>query len=141
KRAHPNADDDDDAAAGADPDEQPEPEEDSDLKTDFLMDFARDFLAQAKSLRRRELVTQSRAFLDKVRANEDRKLSVALEKLGVDWSSGSAGQPAQLQLTLQSTPAVPASADGKIAAGSTAKVRGVVKNTGTTPAYRVRAVL
>src|SRR6185369_11608378 len=133
KRPHP---DDDDETAGADPDDQPEPEEDSDLKTDFLMDFARDFLAQAHTLRRRELVTQSKTFLDKVRANEDKKLSAALEKLGVDWASGPAGPPAQLQLTLQ-----PATGEAKITAGSVAKVRGVVKNVGATPAYRVRAVL
>ena len=30
----------------------------------------------------------SKAFLDKVRAAEDKKVSQALEKLGVDWSAG-----------------------------------------------------
>jgi carboxyl-terminal processing protease len=155
KRAHVDEDDDD---AGADPDDA-EPEKDSDLKNDFLMDFARDFLAQAKVIHSRELVNASKAFLDKVRANEDKKLSAALEKLGVDWSSGPAGPQAQLQLTLQPGVGSKAEAkaeakvegkaeaksevraDGKIDAGSVARVRGVVKNLGTTPAFRVRAVL
>jgi carboxyl-terminal processing protease len=134
KRAHEGDDDDE---AGGDPDDAAEPEEDSDLKTDFLMDFARDLLAQAKSSRRHELVAQSHAFLEKERANEDKKLSAALEKLGVDWSSGPATTAApQLQLTLTEV-----GGEAKVPAGQVAKVRGVVKNTGTTPAYRVRAVL
>ena len=138
KRAHT----DDDDEAGVDPDSDAEPDEDIDLKNDFLMDFARDFLVQAKTIHSREAVTASKAFLDKVRATEDKKLSVALEKLGVDWSSGpsAAGPPAQLQLTLQ-TIGGEAKSDAKIPAGSVAKVRGTVKNTGSTPAYRVRALL
>ena len=112
-------------------------EEDRDLKTDFLIEFARDLLAQAKSPRRRDLVLGSKAYLDKVRAAEDKKVQQALEKLGVDWSLGpTAGGEPQLQLTLQSV-----SAEPKIAAGSTSKLRGVVKNVGKASAYRVRAVL
>ncbi len=99
------------------------------------MDFARDLLAQAKSSKRRDLVAQSKAYLDKVRATEDKKLSQALEKLGVDWSAGpTTGPDPELQLTLQTV------GDGKIEAGSVAKLKGVVKNSGRTPAYRVRAV-
>ena len=133
---------DDDEETAVDPDEPAEPEEDADLKTDFLMDFARDFLAQAKTIRRRELVSGSKAFLDKVRANEDKKLSQALEKLGVDWAAGAgAGRTgAQQQLTLQPV-GTGEERPAKIPAGSVAKVRGTVKNTGTTPAYRVRALL
>jgi carboxyl-terminal processing protease len=46
------------------------------------------------------------------------------------------GADPQLQLTLQ-----PATADAKIAAGTLTKLKGVVKNVGRVPAYRVRAVL
>jgi carboxyl-terminal processing protease len=122
------------------PEEQEEPaesEDDRDQKTDFLIDFARDLLGQARTGRRRDLVLGSKQFLDKVRAAEDKKVSQALEKLGVDWAAGpaNAGDP-QLQLTLQ-----PATPDAKISAGSLAKLRAVVKNTGKVAAYRVRAVL
>jgi len=128
---------DDDEDPGTDPDTDAEPDEDADTKNDFLMDFARDFLVQAKGIHSREAVSASKAFLDKVRANEDKKLSAALEKQGVDWTAGpTTGAPAQLQLTLQSI-----AGDAKIPAGTTAKVKGVVKNAGSTPAYRVRAVL
>jgi len=120
-----------------DQDDAADNDDDQNQKTDFLIDFARDLLAQARTSRRRDLVLASKAFLDKVRAAEDKKVSQALEKQGVDWSSGptSGGDP-QLQLTLQ-----PTTADAKIVAGTLAKLRGVVKNVGHVPAYRVRAVL
>jgi carboxyl-terminal processing protease len=129
----------DDEETNEDPEEDAAEEEDRDTKTDFLIDFARDFLAQvqARSPRRRDLVQSSRSFLDKVRAGEDKKVSQALEKLGVDWTAGPANGPLpELHVSLQ-----PLSADAKIHAGTVAKVRGVVKNVGRTPAYRVRAVL
>jgi carboxyl-terminal processing protease len=121
-----------------DPDAEDEAEDvDNDQKTDFLMEFARDLLVQAKSAKRRDLVASSKAFLDKVRGAEDKKVTAALEKLGVDWTMGPASGPApQLQMTLQ-----PVGGDGKLAAGTVAKIRGVVKNVGASPAYRVRAVL
>src|SRR4051794_17947423 len=134
-KAHKKTDEDDDSVE--DQDETGESDEDQSQKTDFLIDFARDLLAQAKISRRRDLVQGSKAFLDKVRATEDKKVSQALEKQGVDWAAGpTAGADPQLQLTLQ-----PATADAKIAAGTLTKLKGVVKNVGRVPAYRVRAVL
>jgi carboxyl-terminal processing protease len=133
-RAHPSDGDDDDL----DPDDDDDTaDSDADQKTDFLMDFARDLLVQAKSAKRRDLVASSKIYLDKVRAAEDKKVSAALEKLGVDWTAGPATAPApQLQMTLQ-----PVGGDTKLAAGAVVKIRGVVKNVGTVPAFRVRAVL
>ena len=104
-RIHDDEDDDD-----AEPDDAPEPDDDADQRTDFLIDFARDFLVQAKSTRRRELVSSSKAYLERARAAEDKKVSVALEKLGVDWADGGlTGPPPQLQLTLQPVATTPSS--------------------------------
>jgi carboxyl-terminal processing protease len=129
------AHDDDDDGMDEDADD-PADSDDQDQKTDFLIDFARDFLAAAKSSRRREAVQQAKGFLDKVRATEDKKVSQALEKLGVDWTAGPAvGAQPDLQLSLQTV------GDAKIAAGTVARLKGIVKNVGRTPAYRVRAVL
>jgi carboxyl-terminal processing protease len=133
-------DDEDDSAADDD--------EDADKKNDFLIEFARDFLAQAKGVRRRELLANAKSFLEKVRASEDKKLTQALEKLGVDWAVGPSAAMAaatpQLQLTMQTDKAGDKTgerSDGKVSAGDNVKIRGVVKNTGTVPAFRVRAVL
>ncbi len=125
----------DDDEVDDDAEEQSDADDDSANKTDFLMDFARDLLAQAKSSKRRDLVAQSKVFLDKTRAAEDKRVSQALEKLGVDWTAGpTTGPEPELQLSLQTA------GDGKIEAGTTAKLKGVVKNLGRAPAYRVRAV-
>lgn len=114
-----------------------EPEETDENRTDFPIEMARDFLSQAKSARRQDLITQSRVFFDKVRNDEDKRLAGALEKLGVDWSTGPANQtPGEIQVTL-----APAAGEPKVAAGSPIKIRGTVKNVGSTTVYRVRAVL
>jgi carboxyl-terminal processing protease len=160
EKAKPHGDEDE---MDEDADDQADSEDET-QKTDFLMDFARDLLAQAKSSKRRDLVQQSKAYLDKVRGLEDKKVSQALEKLGVDWTAGpTAGADPDLQLTLQTVSAKAGEAkaseakageakvseakageakavDGKIDAGTTAHLKGVVKNVGHAPAYRVRAV-
>src|SRR6185436_6937261 len=92
---------------------------------------------QAKSMKRSEVVASSKAFFDRVRAEEDKKVAVALEKLGVDWTGGAgAGAPGQVQMTLATV-----GGDAKVAAGNAVKVRGTVKNVGGSPVYRTRAVL
>jgi carboxyl-terminal processing protease len=130
----------DEEAPGMQDEDEPAAEDEAEPKNDFLIDLARDFLGQAKSARRRELLAGAKAFLDKVRQAEDKKLAQALEKLGVDWSAGPAAgattATAQLQLTLQTE-----RAEGRVPAGETVKIKGVVKNVGTVPAHRVRAVL
>jgi carboxyl-terminal processing protease len=121
--------------AAEDDDDDSEVADDSTI--DYPMEFARDLLAQAKSSRRKEILQTSKAFFDKARADEDKKLSHALEKLGVDWNAGPANPPAgEVQVALTAP-----GSDGKIAAGNSVKIRGTVKNTGTVPVHRVRALL
>ena len=111
-----------------------EPEED---RIDFPITLARDLLAQARATRRQDLVNSSKALFDKVRADEDKRLAAALEKLGVDWSSGPGNEGlGEIQVTL-----APAAGEAKVKAGGTIKIRGTVKNVGTTAVYRLRAVL
>jgi carboxyl-terminal processing protease len=134
KDRHPiNDEEEEDPEANADDEDVEEPE---DLHIDYPIEFARDLLAQAKSARRQDLVAQSKQFLDKARADQDRKLSAALEKLGVDWSQGPASSEGDIQASLALV-----GSETKVGAGQSIKIRGSVKNTGTTTVYRVRAVL
>jgi len=111
-----------------------EPEED---RIDFPITLARDFLAQARTARRLDLVNASKALFDKVRGDEDKHLSAALEKLGVDWNAGPGNQgPGEIQVTLAA-----AMGEAQAKAGNPVKIRGTVKNVGSTTVYRVRAVL
>jgi carboxyl-terminal processing protease len=129
----PSHDEDEGEAA----EEEEEESEQPDNHVDFLMEFARDLLANAKSGRRRDILANSKSQLDKVRAEEDKKLAAALEKLGVDWSAGPAAPaPGQVQVTLAAV-----GSESKVSAGNPAKIRGTVKNVGTTTVHRVRAVL
>jgi carboxyl-terminal processing protease len=129
-----HVDDDDDPDTTADEEEADEPAEE--MRVDYPIELARDLVAQAKSARRQDLVTLSKQFLDKARADQDKKLSLALEKLGVDWSQGSATSEGDIQATLALV-----GGDVKIGAGQSIKIRGSVKNTGSTTVNRVRAVL
>jgi carboxyl-terminal processing protease len=130
--AKPPADEDEETATDEEGEEQPADEN----RTDFQIDFARDLLAQTRSLKRQEVVASSKAFFDRVRTEEDKKVAVALEKLGVDWSPGTQNAPGQLQVSLSTV-----GGESKVAAGNTVKVRGTVKNVGSTPVFRARAVL
>ena len=129
-----HVEDDEDPDATADEEEADEPADEA--RIDFPIEFARDLIAQAKSARRQDLVALSKQFLDKARAEQDKKLSLALEKLGVDWSQGPAASEGDIQATLALV-----GGDAKVGAGRSIKIRGLVKNTGTTTVYRVRAVL
>ena len=133
-RRHMQGDDDEDPDTTADEEEADEPAEEA--RIDFPIELARDLLAQAKSARRQDLVTLSKQFLDKARADQDKKLSLALEKLGVDWSQGPVTSEGDIQATLALV-----GGEVKIGAGQSIKIRGSVKNTGATTVHRVRAVL
>ena len=111
--------------------------DDRDLKTDFLIDFARDLLAQAKTARRRDLVQASKAYLDKVRAAEDKKVSQALEKLGVDWSLG----PGDRRRPAAAAHAAAGVERGEDRGGLGLEAARRGQERRPAPAYRVRAVL
>ncbi len=106
-----------------------------DPETDPLTLIARGLLHQAKGFDRHQLLATSDQFLASWRAEQDRRLSAALARRGVDWTSGPPGPPPPLQLTLERLG--PASS----VAPQAVRIRGVVRNVGTTPAFRVRAVI
>ena len=84
----------------------------------------------------RDMMTTARAFFDRTRVEEDRKLTAALEKVGVDWSQAAGTPPAgAVEMTLAPL------GGSRIKAGDSVKLRGTVRNTGTTPVHRVHAVL
>jgi len=127
------ADDEEDPDAKEEEDEAAEEPEET--RIDYPIEFARDLLAQAKSAPRRDLVAQAKPFLERARAEQDHKLAVALEKLGVDWSNGNSND-GQLQTSLALL-----GGETKVLAGQSVKIRGTAKNTGTATLYRLRAVL
>ena len=68
-----------------------------------------------------------------IRAAEDKKVSAALEKMGVDWSMGPAtGAAPQLQMTLQPV-GQPAGADAKLVFTFLPPERGALPPAATEP--------
>jgi carboxyl-terminal processing protease len=102
--------------------------------SDFPAELARHLIAQARSAGRQDLVERSRQFLDSARAEQDRKLQAALAKLGVDWTPNPGSLAGTIEISLVG-PKAP------VAAGQAVRLRGTVKNAGSAPVYRVRAIL
>jgi carboxyl-terminal processing protease len=102
-----------------------------DPEVDPLTTLARGFLHQVKGFERHQLLATADQFVARWRADEDAQLSAALTRLGIDWASGPSEPPPALQLTLARSGAP----------GATMRIRGVARNVGTTPAFRVRAVI
>src|SRR5207248_1622279 len=117
------------------PDEEnPAPDADQWVE-DYEIAFARDYVAQGTSAKRSDLITQSKGFVAKKRAEEETKISQSLTKLGIDWTTagGKAGTP-KLSATITSD-----KPDNKFSAGDVMTITGTVKNDGDGTAYQVHA--
>ncbi len=112
------------------PDDEDGPDEDE-VVEDFEIKFARDLVSSVSSPNRQKLVAGATKLVAKVRADEEKKLIAALATVGVDWSAPAAGEQANLDIALTTSPA------GTVKAGATVSVTATVKNTGTGAAYRV----
>ncbi|HUU00682.1 MAG TPA: MXAN_5808 family serine peptidase [Myxococcota bacterium] len=122
--------------AGADDDFQIQIEEPV-FKEDFEIRLARDFLLQVHSPRGSAMLDEAGAFLKQVREGEQKKLVRRMDKLGVDWSAGSAGETvgqASFEISGEG-----ADGQGHARADSKISMHLQVKNTGSLPFFRLRA--
>ena len=112
--------------------DEDEDEVDADeIVEDFEMKFARDVVSTVSVSTRPKLVAAASKIVQKVRADEEKKLVAELTKINVDWTGAPANEPAaNLEVSL-STPAK------NLKAGEIVSVTATVKNTGTGTAYRV----
>jgi carboxyl-terminal processing protease len=125
------------AAAPAPPSPDDEDEDgldDDEIVEDFEMRFAKEVLAGANLAvaNRPRLVSAAARVVAKVRAEEEKKLTAALQTIGVDWSPAPAqAEAANLEVTLTTSPS------GTVKAGDLVSVTATVKNHGTGAAWRV----
>jgi carboxyl-terminal processing protease len=114
----------------APPDEDDDPDDD-DITEDFEMKLARDLVANVSISSRPKLVAAANKVIQRVRAEEEKKLVAALSTIGVDWSApAQAAETAKLEVSVATTTPT-------IKAGDDISVTATVKNTGTGIAYRV----
>ncbi len=121
-----------DQPATAPPSDDDEPDDDE-IVEDFEMRFAKEVVSSVTASSRPKLVSAAAKVIQRVRADEEKKLVTALGTITVDWSAPTAAdtQPANLEVSITTN------ATGPVKAGSDLAVTATVKNTGAGAAYRV----
>ncbi len=113
-------------------DDQLDAEAQDEVKEDFEVQFARDFLLQAPFTERKRMLAAGKAFVAEKRRQEEERIAQAITGLGIDWTTGPAPKTPSVVATL--TP----SGDKKVAAGETVQLELTVENKGTEPLRRLR---
>ncbi len=127
---------DDDASGANPPDLQPgdeAPLEDT-FNEDWEIQFARDFVAQATTQKRPDMITQGKKYIAQARADQDKLIADALGKLGVDWTTAAKSGAPKLSATFTTD-----KTDNKMQGGDVVAITGTVKNDGDGTAYQVHA--
>ncbi|MBS1149340.1 MAG: carboxyl-terminal protease, partial [Myxococcaceae bacterium] len=121
------------ATAAEELDDQLDAESQDEVKEDFEVSFARDFVIAAPFVRRDKMLEAGKGFITEKRQMEEARIATAITALGIDWTPGET--PKNVQLTGTIKPGI----DRKIAAGETVQVEVTAENRGTEPLRRVRA--
>lgn len=114
-------------------DDQLDAESQDEVKEDFEVTFARDYLLAAPQLRRDEQLKGGKGFVVEKRQLEEKRIADAITALGIDWSAGPT--PKSVQLTSSLKPG----SEKKITAGETAALELTVENKGADAVKRLRA--
>lgn len=114
-------------------DDQLDAESQDEVKEDFEVTFAREYLLAAPKLRRDEMLKAGKAFVATRRAAEEKRTAEAIGALGIDWTAGPTPKAVQLAASLKPN------GERKIVAGETADLELVVENKGAEPVRRLRA--
>ncbi|HZI07552.1 MAG TPA: peptidase S41, partial [Archangium sp.] len=123
----------DSVSTGEELDDQMDAESQDEVKEDFEVQFARDYVLQMPYADRRQMLQKGKDFVEKKRTEEEQRINSAIHALNVDWSSGAT--PKDVKLAATFTPA----ADQRIAAGETFDLTLTAENQGAEPLKRVRA--
>ncbi len=119
--------------SGEELDDQMDAESQDEVKEDFEVQFARDFVLQVPLTERRAMLQKGKAFVEQKRREEEQRINAAISALDVDWSAGPT--PKDVKLAATFTP----SADQRITAGETFDLAVTAENKGTEALKRVRA--
>jgi carboxyl-terminal processing protease len=114
-------------------DDQLDAESQDEIKEDFEVQFARDYVLKAPATTRQEQLKQGKAFVEQKRREEEQRINTAIAGLGVDWSAGPT--PKSVNLDTRFTPA----ADMKVRAGEMLEMVLTAENKGAEALKRVRA--
>ncbi len=125
-----------DAEHGApeeDLDDQLDAESQDEVREDFEVQFARDYLLVAPHLRRDKQLEAGKGFVAQKRREEEERIAAAIGALGLDWTGGATPKLVQLASSLTPGP------ERKLVAGEPLVLELTAENRGTEPLRRVRA--
>ncbi|MGD8607462.1 MAG: MXAN_5808 family serine peptidase [Myxococcales bacterium] len=112
-----------------------EPEEqENEAQENFLIRFARNLVANAKSSKRPQMLKEAAPIIERVEKQETEKVVRDLKKLGIDWSVGPDEGPSKVRVV-----ATTSSGDKATRAGEPLSLRVEVTNEGDHPLYQLRA--
>src|SRR5262244_327699 len=114
-------------------DDQLDAETQYEVKEDFEVLFARDFILSAPYIDRDRMLREAHRFVEQKKRQEGERIDAAIESLGIDWSSGPTPKAPQLAAVVKPTPTQ------KITAGQESELELTVENKGTEPFKRLRS--
>ncbi|QRK03968.1 PDZ domain-containing protein [Archangium violaceum] len=123
----------DSIGSGEELDDQLDAESQDEVKEDFEVLFARDYVLQVPYTDRRQMLQKGKDFVEKKRRDEEQRINSAISALNVDWSPGPTPKDVKLAATFSPPP------DQRIPAGETFDLVLTAENKGTEPLKRVRA--
>ncbi|HLL03728.1 MAG TPA: MXAN_5808 family serine peptidase [Myxococcaceae bacterium] len=121
------------AGQGEDLDDQLDADTQDEVKEDFEVQFAREFLVKAPSTKRSEQLRQGKAFIEQKRVEEEQRINAAISALSLDWSPGPTPKNPQLEASFSP------GTDKPVLAGDLLDMVVTAENKGTEPLKRVRA--
>jgi carboxyl-terminal processing protease len=113
-------------------DDQLDAEAQDEIREDFEVGFAREFVLNAPFTRRDKMLAGAKSFVAEKRRVEEQRIANAIGALGIDWSAGESAKNPTLAVTVK--PGL----DKKIAAGETVQLEVTVENKGTEAVRRLR---
>jgi carboxyl-terminal processing protease len=113
--------------------DQLDAESQDEVREDFEVRFARDFVLNAPYVKRDKMMEVSKAFVEQRRREEDERIGNAIGALGIDWSKGETPKSVQLASALKPN------VDKKVSAGEALQLELAVENKGAEALHRVRA--
>ncbi|MBI3184589.1 MAG: PDZ domain-containing protein [Myxococcales bacterium] len=114
-------------------DDQLDAEVQDEVKEDFEVLLARDFVLGSPFTERDKMLAAGRSFVEQKRAEEELRIAGAISGLGIDWSPGPTPKGVQLGPSLKPGPLA------KLAAGEAVQLELSVENRGAEPVHRLRA--
>ncbi|HHT9159239.1 MAG TPA: MXAN_5808 family serine peptidase, partial [Candidatus Brocadiaceae bacterium] len=118
------------------PEEAGDPYKLPDFNTDFHVLFAKNLLSNATAWQRETLLKNSMPILEETARMEERKIGQALQKLDIDWSTGTSTGTTKTTVSFSTNPV-----NGRVKAGDKIILTVNAANVGETPLYQLRGIL